>query len=59
MYTLMMKDPLPPEVDLEAELADPPVAQPSHGTPAPAQTADHKHDSPAGIHTALPVPDIY
>jgi len=30
MYTLLMRDPLPPELDLEAELADaPPVAEPS------------------------------
>jgi multidrug efflux pump subunit AcrB len=33
MFTLLMKDPLPPEVDLEAELAD----EPAHGhAPAPS-----------------------
>jgi hypothetical protein len=33
MFTLLMKDPLPPEVDLEADLAD----EPHHGhVPAPS-----------------------
>ncbi len=36
MYTWLIKDPLPPEVDLEAELADVPAEAPANGQPAHA-----------------------
>jgi multidrug efflux pump subunit AcrB len=46
MYTLLLKDPLPPELDLEAELTA------IHPTPA-LRTAHHGHPMP-GLETVVP-----
>jgi multidrug efflux pump subunit AcrB len=52
MYTLLIRDPLPPEVDLEAELADNPPDVVQHATPAPEP--DTERDNVTGA--VAPVP---
>jgi multidrug efflux pump subunit AcrB len=50
LYTLLLKDPLPPELDLEKELADPPVAAPAalrDRLPEPALAGGEAGPAPA------------
>jgi hypothetical protein len=47
LYTLLLRDPLPPEVDLDADLTDEPAVPPAHQngpSPAPATTGGIRAD---------------